>query len=365
MPRRRVIGTSLIVIAMVGACSSSHKAAAPGTTAGSVPTSTGRSTTASLPPSTTTSSTLPRPRRTTTAVFPSGPIPGADLVFGDSTTAHRIVVSDADLDEVGLIVPTRADLWDAVSVSRDGVHLFVRKLNPADTSPDFAGSRCDQLYEMDLRTGARRLAVSDANVLSVSPDGTNAVVFWEAGCADPHGRPTGTTAVRDLATGFDHALDLSAFSVRRDQLAWSPDGSRFAVDVVDAGPPLRRSVRLYNIAGALVPQFVRPASSQDVVAWNANGLMLVDLGRDGTAVVRRYDPATGRPTAELGRLPQVELDGRFTPQVGQLFERGGTIYAPAAGGADTRGFAKIWVIRAGRVRLLSDAWSMHFVGPQS
>jgi hypothetical protein len=123
-------------------------------------------------------------------------------------------------------------------------------------------------------------------------------------------------------------------------------------------------VRLYGIAGALVSQFVRPASSQDVVAWNANGLMLVDLGRDGTAVVRRYDPSTGRPTAELGRLPQVELDGRFTPQVGQLFERGDTVYAPAAGGADTRGFAKIWVIRGGRVRLLSDAWSMHFVGPQ-
>jgi hypothetical protein len=284
------------------------------------------------------------------------------LVFGDNTTAHRIVVTDAQLDEVGLIFPTRTDFWEAVGVSRDGVHLFARKINMADTSPTYSGSRCDQLYELDLRTRALRPVVQNANVLSISPDGTKAVVYWQGGCATPSGRPSGAAAVRDLATDADRAVDLGATSITYNQLAWSPDGTRFAVDAPKLGPPVTRTLRVFSADGALVSQFSRPSSSQDVVAWNAGGLLLVDLGHDGTAVVRQYDPGTGRPTVELGRRPEVELSGLFTPQVGQLFQRADTIYAPAGGGADTRGFAKIWVIRNGRVQLLSNAWSGHFVG---
>ena len=143
-----------------------------------------------------------------------------------------------------------------------------------------------------------------ADLVALSPDGSKAIVQWGPSCGQLVQKPVGQVALRDLATSTDVVLPgLSASD--HINVAWSPDGTRVATEVVGS-----HHVVVFDDQGHQFSQFARPASSQDGIGWTADGLVLVDLGNDKTAVVRTYDASSGQAISELARIPQVYANGQ-------------------------------------------------------
>ncbi len=294
----------------------------------------------------------PKPGPETSALMRPGPIPAADVLFNDYSNA-RIVVADTTLDEVGLIVPSSDATWRAVQLSPDRTHLFVAKTSEANG--------CDELWDLDLQTQVLRVVVERADIVGLSPDGVKAVVQWDATCAQLAGQPSGQVAMRDLATKRDVVLpELSGGG--QVNVAWSPDGARLAAE-----PYGTHHVVVYDVQGRRFTEFDRPISSQDGLGWTADGLILVDLGNDKTAVLRTYDSGTGRAIGEIARVPQVRVGGNHgplvTPQVTAIRDSSGRTFIEVGGGADALVYGQVRVVDHGRARVVRDGWfSREFVG---
>ena len=233
----------------------------------------------------------------------------------------------------------------------DRTHLFI-------AAP--AANGCDQIADLDLTSHGQRVVSDDANLVALAPDGSKAVVQWNGGCATSAGKPAGQMAMRDLTNGTD--TTLSEISGRGHvNGAWDPDGAHFAAE-----PAGTHHVVVYDAAGSAVGQVDHLPSSQDGLGWTSDGLILVDLGVDRTAVLRTYDPGTARSVRVLARVPEVAADGKqgalVTPQVRAIHEAGGRTFVETAGGTGA-GYAQLLDIEDGNAVVVVGGWQgREFVG---
>jgi len=325
-----LIAVVVLAVLLATSRSSSHAGAA-----------TSPATNVSLP------AELSKPDAPTTAIMPSGPIPADDVVFNDDTTARIVVADTHNFSEVGLIVPDSNATWTALGVSTDRAHLFVAKTSGVNG--------CKEAWDLDLDSHALHALVLNADVVAISPDAKKAIVRWDGNCATAAGQPGGQVAIRDIASGNDTVLNDLPTSLA-DEAAWSPDGSRVAI--MPAGA---QHVVVYDGAGGIVGQLDRPALGQPVVGWTSSGLLLVDLGLDKTAIVRRYDPGTGQPIQPpFVHVPQVQNDGDHgalvTPTVTAIHEVEGRTYIEIAGSTPTSSYAQLRVVDSGRVPVAVNGW---------
>ncbi len=265
-------------------------------------------------------------------------IPPEDIVVNDDA-AGRIAVDDASLNEVNVVEPTTDAHWRALELTRDHTRLFVVKRDSSEP--------CDQVGNYDLRTRQLKMIVTDANVGAITSDGAKAVVHWNAACAAHTGRQSGQYAIRDLATGDDVVLPEISGPVAVN-VAFSPDGTRLAAQRVGT-----HHVVTYSAQGNLIGQFDLKDASQDGVGWTTDGLVLVDLGVDNTAVLRTYDPTSGQQVAVVARVPQVPQNATLvTPHVTAIYELGGRTFVEIR----DNGYAQLRVVDGSQPLLVRDRW---------
>jgi hypothetical protein len=279
--------------------------------------------------------------------FAPGPIPAADFVFNDVQKA-RIVVADATFNELGVLTPGRDASWQAVQLAPDRTRLYVTR----------ADGDCGGLSVFDLRTRALTTLLDRADVVALSPEASKAVVSWDNECAATTGNDAGTTAVRDITSGAE--IELPEVAGGDVSAAWSPDGHRVLV---------RRNgdhnAEEYDAAGAHLATLDRPhaSPSQNSFVWNADGVVLFDVGNEndkdpnnpGTAVVRLYDPANSHPIREITRIDPIDIDGVLnTPVVRGAVVRGGRLYVMTS---DANGkHATLWRITNGKAEVVVANW---------
>jgi hypothetical protein len=279
-------------------------------------------------------------RPTGNGEWPAQPIPPADEVYNDSN-AQTIVVADRALNRVG-VISVGSGHWRALGVSPDRVHLYV-------TSSD---TPCHELSELNLESGELRTIIPNADVLALTPDASKAIITWSQACAPVAQQPQGEIALRDASSGTVTALKELHGAVN---FAWSPQGDRVAAEPVGS-----HHVFVYGADGKLLSQFVHSPVSQDALDWTSQGLILVDLGFDGSAVLRTYDPATGQGGTVLGRVPTIAwtFGGPLvTPTVTAIRRAGEQVFVEVQAGTPPNFVRQLRVIGEGAVPVVAAPWT--------
>jgi hypothetical protein len=282
------------------------------------------------------------PRVTGTGAWPAQPIPLDDVVYNDSNT-HAIVVADSKLQRLGVVNVDDQGQWRAVGMSPDRAHLYV-------TSSD---TPCHELSDLDLASGALKTLIPDADVLALTPDASKSIITWSGPCAAAAQQPQGEIALRDASSGTVTALPELHGAVN---FAWSPQSDRVAAEPVGS-----HHVFVYGADGKLLSQFVHSPVSQDAIDWTSQGLILVDLGFDRSAVLRVYDPATGQGGTVIARVPTVAwaFGGPLvTPTVTAIRKAGEQVFVEdQAGTTPPNGLRELREVGNGTVPVVASQWT--------
>jgi hypothetical protein len=282
------------------------------------------------------------PRVTGNGEWPAKPIPLDDVVYNDSNT-QAIVVADGKLQRLGAVNVNDQGHWRALGISPDRAHLYV-------TSSD---TPCHELSDLDLTSGNLRTIIPDADVLALTPDASKAIITWSGPCAAAAQQPQGEIALRDGSSRTVTALPELHGAVN---FAWSPQGDRVAAQPVGS-----HHVFVYGVDGKLLSQFMHSPVSQDALDWTSQGLILVDLGFDRSAVLRVYDPTTGQGGTVIARVPTVAWAfgaPLVTPTVTAIGKAGEQLFVEdQAGTAPPNGLRELREIGNGTVPIVVKSWT--------